>query len=52
MNGLMAIPNLLGLLVCAGLVARETRAYLAHDPDLRHEPAFSTLDGPVGARAR
>jgi AGCS family alanine or glycine:cation symporter len=52
MNGLMAIPNLLGLLVCSGLIARETRAYLAHDPDLRNEPAFSTLDGPVGVRAR
>ncbi|WP_211489801.1 alanine/glycine:cation symporter family protein [Georgenia thermotolerans] len=52
MNGLMAIPNLLGLLVCAGFIARETRAYLAHDPDLRQEPAFSTLDGPVDASVR
>ncbi|MFH5822045.1 alanine/glycine:cation symporter family protein [Georgenia sp. AZ-5] len=47
MNGLMAIPNLVGLLLCSGLIARETRSYLALDPDLRHEPAMHTLDGPV-----
>lgn len=34
MNGLMAIPNLIGLLILSGLVARETRAYLRHDPKL------------------
>ncbi len=34
MNGLMAIPNLIGLVILSGLVARETRKYLAHDPDL------------------
>ncbi|GLJ61473.1 transporter [Microbacterium barkeri] len=34
MNGLMALPNLIGLLVLSGLVARETRAYLKHDPKL------------------
>ncbi len=28
MNGLMALPNLIGLLVLSGLVARETREYL------------------------
>ncbi len=28
MNGLMALPNLIGLLLLSGLVARETRAYL------------------------
>ena len=33
-NGLMAIPNLIGLLLMSGLVARETRAYLKHDPKL------------------
>ncbi|MFC0281870.1 alanine/glycine:cation symporter family protein [Falsigemmobacter intermedius] len=33
-NGLMAIPNLIGLLILSGLVVRETRAYLAHDPRL------------------
>jgi AGCS family alanine or glycine:cation symporter len=34
MNGLMALPNLIGLLVLSGLVARETRHYLRHDPKL------------------
>ncbi|RRH74728.1 alanine/glycine:cation symporter family protein [Falsigemmobacter faecalis] len=33
-NGLMAIPNLIGLLILSGLVVRETRAYLKHDPQL------------------
>jgi len=33
-NGLMAIPNLIGLLILSGLVVRETRAYLSHDPHL------------------
>lgn len=35
MNGLMAIPNLIGLIILSGLVARETRAYLKFDPKLR-----------------
>jgi AGCS family alanine or glycine:cation symporter len=35
MNGMMAIPNLIGLLVLSGLIARETRAYLKFDPKLR-----------------
>lgn len=35
MNGLMAFPNLIGLLVLSGLVARETKKYLKHDPKLR-----------------
>ncbi len=34
MNGLMAIPNLIGLLILSGLVARETKSYLRHDPKL------------------
>lgn len=34
MNGLMALPNLVGLLVLSGLVARETRAFFA-EPDWR-----------------
>lgn len=34
MNGLMAIPNLIGLLILSGLIVRETRAYLKHDPKL------------------
>lgn len=33
-NGLMALPNLIGLLVLSGLVARETKFYLKHDPKL------------------
>ena len=45
MNGLMALPNLLGLLICSGLIARETKAYLKRDPDLRNPPPGSTLDG-------
>ncbi|APT85371.1 alanine/glycine:cation symporter family protein [Corynebacterium aquilae] len=38
MNGLMALPNLIGLLILSGLVARETRAYLKFDPQLRKSP--------------
>ncbi len=38
MNGLMAIPNLIGLLILSGLVARETKAYLKFDPKLRATP--------------
>ncbi|GER22527.1 transporter [Zafaria cholistanensis] len=34
MNGLMALPNLIGLLILSGMVVRETRHYLAHDPRL------------------
>ena len=34
-NGLMAIPNLIGLLVLSGLIARETASYLEQDPHLR-----------------
>lgn len=33
-NGLMAIPNLIGLLILSGLIARETKAYLEFDPKL------------------
>lgn len=33
-NGLMAIPNLIGLLIMSGLIVRETRYYLANDPKL------------------
>ncbi|WP_226344789.1 alanine/glycine:cation symporter family protein [Agilicoccus flavus] len=44
-NGLMALPNLIGLIICAGLIARETKAYLRLDPTLRHEPDCSTLEG-------
>jgi AGCS family alanine or glycine:cation symporter len=38
MNGLMALPNLIGLLVLSGLVARETKKYLDNDPTLRATP--------------
>ncbi|MDY2941461.1 MAG: sodium:alanine symporter family protein [Varibaculum sp.] len=33
-NGLMALPNLLGLILASGLIARETREYLRRDPKL------------------
>lgn len=33
-NGLMAIPNLIGLLLMSGLIVRETKYYLANDPKL------------------
>ncbi len=36
MNGLMALPNLIGLILLSGLVARETRAYFAQ-PDWRKQ---------------
>jgi len=36
MDGLMALPNLIGLLLLSGLVARETRAYFAQ-PDWRDQ---------------
>lgn len=39
MNGMMALPNLIGLLVLSGLVARETRQYLKNDPQLRADRA-------------
>ncbi|WP_068249801.1 alanine/glycine:cation symporter family protein [Janibacter corallicola] len=43
MNGLMALPNLIGILVLSGLVARETRHYLRHDPKL--EADKETIEG-------
>lgn len=52
MNGLMALPNLIGLAILGGLVARETRAYLERDPDLRNEPPEPSLDGPPWAARR
>jgi alanine or glycine:cation symporter, AGCS family len=47
MNGLMALPNLIGLVICAGLITRETKAYLDRDPQLLDEPAVSTLEGTL-----
>lgn len=35
MNGLMALPNLIGILILSGLVVRETRHYLKHDRKLK-----------------
>ena len=32
MNGLMAVPNLIGLLLLSGVALRETRDYLARNP--------------------
>ena len=37
-NGLMAIPNLIGLLILSGVVAKETREYLKFDPLLKKSP--------------
>ena len=37
-NGLMALPNLIGLLLLSGLVVRETNAYLKFDPKLHRSP--------------
>lgn len=34
-NGLMALPNLIGILWLSGLIARETRRYLREDPTIR-----------------
>ena len=34
----MALPNLVGLLILSGLVARETREYLKFDPKLKKDP--------------
>jgi AGCS family alanine or glycine:cation symporter len=34
LNGLMALPNLVGLLILSGMIARETKDYLRQDPKL------------------
>lgn len=48
-NGLMAIPNLMGLLLLAPLIARETRAYLEQDPRLRRDgTSFSSVPQDSG----
>ncbi|MDR1393723.1 MAG: sodium:alanine symporter family protein [Bifidobacteriaceae bacterium] len=45
LNGLMALPNLIGLLILSGMIARETKAYLKADPDLtRGDVAPSALE--------
>ena len=48
MNGLMALPNLLGLLMLSGLIARETKWYLKNDPKLEADAA--TIDGFMQGR--
>ena len=50
MNGLMAIPNLIGLLVLSGLIVRETRHYLDNDPRL--DATASQVEEFMGARTR
>ena len=50
MNGLMAIPNLIGLLVLSGLVVRETRHYLDNDPAL--VATRSQVEQFMGGRTR
>lgn len=52
MNGLMALPNLIGLLALSGLIARETQFYLKHDPKLRASKAevdkfMKDMDGGI-----
>ena len=44
MNGLMALPNLIGLLLLSGFVLRETRAYFT-----RHGDGGVTGPGPSAA---
>ena len=51
LNGLMAIPNLIGLLVLSGLIARETKHYLDNDPELRasKQEIDTFMEGRPGA---
>ncbi|WP_232549563.1 alanine/glycine:cation symporter family protein [Propioniciclava soli] len=50
-NGLMATPNLIGLLLLSGLIARETKYYLDNDPHLRadREQVDTFMAGRPGA---
>ncbi|GGH62475.1 alanine/glycine:cation symporter family protein [Rothia aerolata] len=50
-NGLMAIPNLIGILVLSGLIARETKHYFRHDPSLKasKEEVDAFMEGHPGA---
>lgn len=50
MNGLMALPNLIGLLILSGLIARETKHYLDNDPKLR--ATASEIDGFMDGHER
>ncbi|MCJ8505315.1 sodium:alanine symporter family protein [Kocuria flava] len=51
MNGLMAIPNLIGLLLLSGLIARETKHYLDNDPKLHadRKQVEAFMEGHPGA---
>jgi alanine or glycine:cation symporter, AGCS family len=40
MNGLMALPNLIGLLLLSGIITKETRAYLARERETRSREAI------------
>ncbi len=52
MNGLMALPNLIGLVVLSGLIVRETKAYLDFDPKLQasREEIHAALANDPGFR--
>ncbi|WHF22048.1 alanine:cation symporter family protein [Kocuria rhizophila] len=53
MNGLMAIPSLIGLVILSGLVARETKHYLRNDAAARLQAADRRLHGrPPGRDQR
>ena len=43
MNGLMALPNLVGPLLMSGLIARETREYM-------RQPGWKDIPAPVGGQ--
>lgn len=53
MNGLMVIPNLIGILILSGLIARETKAYLRIDPRLEatQDEVHAALAEDPGYRA-
>ncbi len=53
MNGLMALPNLIGLIILSGLVTRETKAYLEFDPklDASREEVHAALANDPGFQA-
>lgn len=37
-NGLMAFPNLIGIVLLSGVVVKETQAYLADERTYKHHP--------------
>lgn len=50
-NGLIALPNLVGLILMSGLIARETKYYLSQDPKLTASKAEidAFMEGKPGA---